>query len=205
MNVRSVGTLTVVAAALLLFACPKKLETVPGEVAPARAVPPSIRVPPGCEAPVEGTFVHAQNGDYRYRAQDDGGALLLLVERPTADGGIAPDEDGGTFVLLNRTPNGFTGATEAVVFTQRGVRCRVAFPTDVTSCTDGDLVLRSAASGSVDEQCRAPERAALAARVEHRLVRIALQPQDAGSLDAGLSALVSTDAGEAQVTADAGH
>lgn len=204
MNVRSVGTLTVVAAALLLFACPKKVETVPEPVAAAKPVLPPLRVPPGCEEPVKGTFVHAQNFDYRYRAQDDGGALLLLVERPTGDGGVAPDEDGGTFVLLTRTPNGFTGATQAVVFTQRGVRCRVAFPTDVSACTDGGLVLRSAASGSVDEQCRAPERAAPAARVEHRLLRIDLQPQDAGGLDAGLSGLFSVDAGEAQMTVDAG-
>jgi hypothetical protein len=191
-NARFVAPITVVAVALLLSACPKQVETTPQPVTPSRPTPPPIRVPEGCEALIEGRFVHSQNAAYRYLAQDDGGTLLLLVERASADGGVMNDSDAGTVITLNRTPNGFNGSTEALVFTQRGARCRVSFPTDVVACEDGAVVLRSAASGSVDEQCRAPAKLPPAARVEHRLVRAGMMSADAGVRDAGSS---SSDAG----------
>lgn len=120
---------------------------------------------------ISGRFVHAQNTAYQYRAQDDGGTLLLFVERAFADGGIGND-DGGTVISLERTPSGFVGATHAQVFTQRGARCWVSFPTEAVACGDGGLLIRAASSSSVDDQCRAAQNAPAAPKQEHRLVRV---------------------------------
>lgn len=171
---KSLATALVVLAAFALCACPRPVVTLPDPVIETPK-PPPIRVPEGCVDPQLGIFVHAQNKAFRYRAEDDGGTLLLFVERPMSDGGLAqPNGDGGTVISLQRTPHGFSGVTDAVVFTQRGVRCRVSFPTELAACSDGGLLLRSAASTSVDETCRAPSNAPASPRIEQRLVRVDL-------------------------------
>ena len=187
MTARTVG---LIASTLLFFGCPKQVPDAAPPPPPPAA--PAFNVPAGCEKPIDGTFVHAQNPSYRYRADDDGGTLLLVVERPMNDGGAQP-EDGGTFIALTRTATGFHGASVADAFTQRGTRCRVSFPTELLACGDGGLLLRAASSGAVDEQCREPTNAQPSARMEHRLVRYELLPLEV--VDAGAGVFGGVDAG----------
>ncbi|MFL5319290.1 MAG: hypothetical protein ACJ790_06500 [Myxococcaceae bacterium] len=176
---RRLTALTLVAA-LGLFACPKPVITPPTPTEPPP--PPPVRVPQGCLDNLAGSYRHAQNPSFQYQAFDDGGTLQLFVQRPTLDGGFS-SEDGGAVITLTRSPNGFTGATEAQVFTPRGAKCRVGFPTDVTSCFDGGIGLRAAVSASVDETCQTPKKVAPAPKLDHLLLKIAVAPseEDAGS------------------------
>lgn len=197
------STLLVLLAAGAFTACPKPVVTPPlPEVPPP---PPPVRIPEGCEVSQAGQYRHSQNASFRYRADDDGGFLQLLVERPTLDGGFAA-EDGGATISLTRTPNGFLGSTEATVFTPRGARCPVSFPTEVVGCPDGGLVLRAAVTASVDDNCQLPKKVAPAPKLEHLLVRVSNEEPAPRVIDAGvpvIGAPVFVDAGVA-VDLDAG-
>jgi hypothetical protein len=133
--------------------------------APAPPAGEAVKVPPGCEANQSGSWVHASNEAFRYRAADDGGALVLTLDR--GDGGTGEPE-----VVLARTPAGFRGATYAAGFNATGRECRVAFPTEVSACSDGGLLLRAAAKASIDDACQPPSAAAPPSMVEQPLVRV---------------------------------
>lgn len=140
--------------------------------------PPPVQVPEGCLRDQSGEYLHAQNRAYRYRGQDDGGTLeLVLQEGPPADGGTRPAQAAAPRVVLERTPGGFIGRTEVRAFAGGGQSCAVSFPTEVVACGSDALTLRSAASAQVNELCQLPVPAPGSAMLEHRLLRA---PSDGG-------------------------
>lgn len=130
-----------------------------------------MKVPSGCLADQSGDYVHAGNPAYRYRGADDGGTLVLV---------LVPEDRAGTQraprVVLERTPGGFSGRTEARAFTPSGQDCAISFPAEVVACGRDGLTLRAAASALMDEQCQAPVPAPRPREVEHRLLRSPLAP-----------------------------
>ncbi len=157
--------------------------------APTSAAPP-VKVPAGCEQNLAGTYAHALNDSFRYRATDDGKTLVLEVERgqqaPSdgADGGTAPSE-ASQRIVLTRTPGGFVGATRALAFPQ-GAKCEVEFPAELTACTPEGLTLLSADEIAVSaSSCARAESAPKPAMVEQRLVRLRAAPAAPGSADGG--------------------
>ena len=145
------SSLALALSVLSLTACPAK---APPRIEPQNPPPPPLRVPPGCESSQTGEYHHAENPAFRYHGQDDGGTLLLSVSRALADGGTDTPDAGAASILLQRTPHGFVGETRATGFAGSGTPCPVVFPTEVLSCADAGLTLRSVASTSIDEGCR---------------------------------------------------
>lgn len=142
---------------------------------------PGVQVPEGCLQDQSGEYVHADNAAYRYRGQDDGGTLVLVLEEDRrADGGARPATAAAPRVVLERTANGFLGRTEARAFTGNGQGCAVSFPTQVVACPREGLTLRTAASAAVNELCQAPAVAPGGAQQDHRLLRKSLA-QDGGA------------------------
>jgi hypothetical protein len=162
-----------------------------------------VQVPPGCEENFTGDWAHAEDSSFRYAAIDDGGSLELEVarlfvvdagrplpaflRRSRLDGGstapqappLAPAElrrSSDTHVHLERTPQGFVGETVAQVLHPAGRTCTARYPTQVLSCTDAGLTLRTGGSIPLGEACQSPPRAVAAPPLEHLLVRA-----DAGS------------------------
>ena len=124
--------------------------------APPPPVARPVRIPPGCEADLSGEYTFKGRDDWRYLAGDDGGTLTLRLVRTSPDGGAGVQRsDGGTAIIVERTPDGFVGATHAVAWPSPGVACPVSFPTEVTACPDAGLVLRAVDAVGVDETCRA--------------------------------------------------
>ncbi len=80
-------------------------------------------------------------------------------------------------VTLERTTHGFVGETTATVTHPAGRECPVTFKTEVMSCMDGGLTLRSEAAVAVGDLCKAPAHPQPAAVLVHRLIRPTL---DAG-------------------------
>ncbi|MCY1020753.1 hypothetical protein [Pyxidicoccus sp. MSG2] len=153
---------------LSLTACPAK---TPPRTEVQVPPPPPVRVPPGCESSQAGEYFHAENPAFRYHGEDDGGTLSLSVVRAHADGGTdAPDASTAT-IVLHRTPEGFVGQTHATGFAGSGAPCPVVFPTEVEACADAGLTLRSAASTSIDEGCRAAPSGAPTVRLRQVLLR----------------------------------
>jgi len=146
------------------------LRCVPHREVAAR---PPVQVPAGCLADQTGEYLHAQNPAYRYRGRDDGGTLVLVLEEgPAADGGSRPALAAAPRVVLDRTPHGFVGRTEARAFAGAGQSCAVAFPTEVVACAPDALTLRAAMNAQVNELCQSPAPGAPAgAMLEHRLLR----------------------------------
>jgi hypothetical protein len=150
--------------ALLCAACARTLPTPP---------PAASRLPPGCEASLEGPWALASDPSWRYLARDDGGTVELLVTRtgappdagwrprrflPRPDGGAAAGpreggDDGGAAVrlVLERGPEGLVGLTRVAA----AGGCAAVFRTEALGCEDGGLVLRSQASLAVGEGCAA--------------------------------------------------
>ena len=152
-------------ALLLLGACSAPRGPATVAPAPQSAVP---RVPAGCERNFSGTWIHAQSPAWRYEAQDDGTTLRMTVHAPPADGAE------GTVLELQRTPEGFLGYAEALVATPGGgPPCRVRFATEIAACEGETLLVRSAATASVDARCRMPTPPSPAPRLEHTLRRLA--------------------------------
>jgi len=56
-------------------------------------------------------------------------------------------------------------------FAGSGTPCPVVFPTEVVSCADAGLTLRSAASTSIDEGCRPAPSGAPTVRLQQVLLR----------------------------------
>ncbi|HEY8211196.1 MAG TPA: hypothetical protein VIG99_27115 [Myxococcaceae bacterium] len=150
---------------------------------PHRQGPPGpepVQVPSGCLRDQSGEYQHAQNAAYRYRGRDDGGTLVLVLEEGPADGGVRPAPAAAPRVVLNRTPHGFVGRTEARAFAGAGQSCAVSFPTEVTACADDALTLRAAMSAQVNELCQAPPPTAASPMLEQRLLRAPAAAPDAG-------------------------
>lgn len=145
----------------------------PGE----RARP--IRVPSGCEQNQAGEYHHAENPAFRYLGQDDGGTLTLAVVRASAEGVGTPDA-GTVSIVVTRTPDGFVGETRATGFSATGTPCPVAFPTEVTACSDQGLTLQSVAGTTLGEDCRPAPTEPRPTRVQQVLVRGAPPAPDAG-------------------------
>jgi hypothetical protein len=152
-----------------------------------------VRIPPGCERELTGTYVHATNPSFRYQARDDGGTLVLDVVRTspeTADGGTADagtgvgeqPGSGGQRIVLTRTPDGFRGATSGTAYPPGGKSCPVEFPTELTACPEEGLVLISAEEVSVHAlSCEPAPSAPRPAMVEQRLLRVQATAPDAGN------------------------
>ncbi len=106
----------------------------------------------------------------------------MTVERLRADAGAGAPDGGRVSIWLARTPGGLVGQARAIAFVPSGQPCPVEFLTEVISCDDAGILLRSAASAAVDESCRSPQSASHAAMMEHRLLR---QAASASGVDAG--------------------
>jgi hypothetical protein len=164
---------------LALTGCARRAAPLPD------TTPEAIRVPEGCEAPLDGEWVHARDSSHRYSGVDDGTTLQLTMHRTHADGGLGLEEvDGGTPTIeLERTPEGFRGAVLAQQFAG-GRRCQVRYPTDVLSCADAGLTLSTVSVSLVDpETCQPEERTRPAVREVHQLVRpeaLAAPTEDGG-------------------------
>jgi hypothetical protein len=158
---------------LLVLACAAGC-TSPRPVQPPTP-PPSApaRIPPGCEALLTGTWLHATVPGWRYEATDDGTTVRMQVFPPPSVAGE------GSTVELRRTPDGFVGQAESLVATPGGPPCRARFDAELLACEPGALVLRSVASASVDARCRMPTGELPGPLLQHRLVRPSAAP-DAG-------------------------
>lgn len=142
-----------------------------------------MNVPKGCTDNFTGTWAHTDDPSYAYRAQDDGGALVLTAFRAWNDGADGGRNDAGSGALaaevtLERTEKGFTGVTQAqAVHPSGGRTCPVSFSTEVIRCEDGGLTLRSATVASLGETCQPGPSTVAPIMLEHRLARA-----DAGGL-----------------------
>ncbi len=152
------------------------------------------KVPEGCLADLSGRWVH-DDSSWQYDALDDGGTLSLTVfHQLTPDAGprwrqFTRPKDGGTavgklldaglavaaspaaFVILNRTPAGFIGESVAMVAHPVGRTCEARFKTEVLSCGDGGLTLRSQSEIALGDICQAPANPQPTVSLEHHLVR----------------------------------
>ena len=180
---------------VVLSACVRTTPQPPPEPPPPPA--PAVNVPPGCLDSFAGSWVHASDPSYRYEAEDDGGTLTLVVShqlvpdagfsprrfRPVdagapdagADAGLEPDAGlivpSAVRVELQRTANGFVGATLAPLAHPTGRVCEGRFPTRVISCADGGLLLESQSATALGDACQAPARPLGVSTRQHQLVR----------------------------------
>ena len=179
------------AAALLLQVWGASCANAPPAPTPEVAAP---KVPAGCLADLSGHWVHDDSA-WRYDAVDDGGTLSLTVfHQFTPDAGprwrqFTRPKDGGTavaklldagqavsaspaaFVILNRTSAGFIGESIAMVSHPVGRTCEARFKTEVLSCGDGGLTLRSQSEIALGDVCQAPANPQPTVSLEHHLVR----------------------------------
>jgi hypothetical protein len=173
--------------AICLCACPRPLPTLTPPVEP----PAPVRIPSGCGHNLTGSYQHASNSTYRYEAEDDGESLSLVIERLGPDGGLVPiQSDGGPSLQLARTPKGFVGLATGTGFTSAGHPCPVTFATELIECNDGGIVLRTAASASINDACQSPQTGPPPVQVIHRLIRrarVQRAPGDGGSAGGGPS------------------
>lgn len=180
--------LTVGSLAAALAACPARPPPLPP---PA---PPPIRVPPGCEQDQTGLYHHEDNAAFRYRGEDDGGTLTLVVTRLSPQSATPQDAGSAVNIVLERTPEGFVGETRATTYTPAGVTCPVRFTTQATVCDARGLTLRAVASTALDENCAPAPNGPPPEWKEQRLLR---GEPDAGAPDAGAPDAGSADAGAA--------
>lgn len=178
---------------LVLCACPHTVAPPPAE-----PPPPVVHVPEGCLANLSGHWVHSDSS-YQYDAFDDGGTLSLFGwHRFTPDAGPhyrqfakphwrdagAEQPDAGpavtdagfpqsptSVVTLLRTPAGFAGEAVAQVAHPVGRTCEARWKTEVLSCLDGGLTLRSEAEVALGDVCQPPVNPQPTHFLEHRLVR----------------------------------
>lgn len=177
---------------LLLAACVRTTPQPPAEPPPPPR--PAFAVPPGCLAPLSGSWVHSTDPGYRYEAVDDGGTLTLVVTHVAivdagfsphrfrvvdagTDAGPEPQPDAGAEVRspvrveLQRTANGFLGATLAPLTHPSGRVCEGRFPTAVISCADGGLLLETQRATALGDACQAPARPLGLLTQQHQLWR----------------------------------
>ncbi|HZJ55141.1 MAG TPA: hypothetical protein VFD38_13455 [Myxococcaceae bacterium] len=109
-------------------------------------------LPDGCPDDLAGRWVLASDPSWGYRASDDGGTVVLDVERHWADGGT-PERASSARVVLRRTPGGLTGETRAPRMGTSGPGCEASLPVELTGCPDGGLVFRTVERLRVDGRC----------------------------------------------------
>ncbi len=121
---------------------------------PPPATPAARMLPEGCGDDFSGRWVLASDRSWGYRATDDGGTVVLDVERHWADGGT-PERRSSARVVLRRTPSGLSGETRAPRMGASGPGCEASLPVELTGCPDGGLLLRTVERMRVDDQCTA--------------------------------------------------
>jgi len=119
---------------------------------PPPATPVSRSLPEGCQDDFAGRWVLASDPSWSYRATDDGGTVVLDVERRWADGGTS-ERASSARVVLRRTPTGLTGETRAPRMGPSGPGCEASLPVELTGCPDGGLLLKTVERVRVDGQC----------------------------------------------------
>ena len=157
-----------------------------------------MHVPEGCLDNLSGHWVHVDSS-YQYDAVDDGGTLTLfawhrftpdagpryrLFTKPRWGDGGADQLDAGSkvddagfaqspssVVTLIRSPSGFAGEAVAQVTHPVGRTCEAHWKTEVLSCLDGGLRLRSQAEVPLGDVCQPPVNPQPSLFLEHRLVR----------------------------------
>lgn len=158
-----------------LVACVRSVPPAPAPAAP----PAAIVIPAGCSRELSGAWVHAEEPEYRYLGEDDGGTLTLLAVRGADAGEVAR-------IVLSRTPKGFIGATHSNTSSASGQQCPVEFPTEVIACPNSGLVIQTTTTASIDESCRPAVHAAGATPVvQHTLMRPARPDAGLPAVDAG--------------------
>lgn len=135
--------------------------------------PPPLRIPEGCLESQGGDWVHAEHPEFQYHGEDDGGTLELALQR------VGAVDAGAIVTLLHRTASGFHGATAHSFVSAGNTACSLEFPAEVVGCTDGGLLLRSATSVSIDDQCHHSSLVSPPLEM-HRLTRPTLPSGDAG-------------------------
>lgn len=110
----------------------------------------------------------------RFRPVADAGAPDSGVARGV-DAGLEPDAGNLTLsavrVELERTADGFVGATLAPLVHPTGRICEARFPTRVISCADGGLLLESQSATALGDACQPPARPLGLSTRQHQLVR----------------------------------
>ena len=119
---------------------------------PPPETPVSRALPEGCRNEFAGRWVLASDPSWSYRATDDGGTVMLDVERRWADGGT-PGRASSARVILYRTPTGLAGETRAPRMGPTGPGCEATLPVELTGCPDGGIVLKTVERVRVDGQC----------------------------------------------------
>ena len=126
-------------------------------------------LPEGCQDDFAGRWVLASDRSWTYRATDDGGTVVLDVERRWADGGT-PDRASSARVVLRRTPGGVVGETRAPRMGPAGPGCEASLPVELIGCPDGGLLLKTVERLRVDGQCTPVDASPPESRT-HLLVR----------------------------------
>jgi hypothetical protein len=138
---------------------------------PPQPTPTARALPEGCQDDFAGRWVLASDPSWAYRATDDGGTVVLDVERHWGDAGT-PERASSARVVLRRTPGGLTGETRAPRMGPSGPGCEASLPVELTGCPDGGLLLRTVERMRVDAQC-APVDASPPGTRTYLLVRAA--------------------------------
>jgi hypothetical protein len=125
---------------------------------PPPETPVSGALPAGCQDGFAGRWVLSSDPSWSYRATDDGGTVVLEVERRWADGGT-PSRASSARVVLRRTPSGLVGETRAPRMGPSGPGCEASLPVELSGCPDGGLLLKTVERVRVDEQCAAVDAA----------------------------------------------
>ena len=161
-TLRAPGRLLTWSGLAFLVAC-----AAPPPPPPATSV--ERRIPEGCQGDFAGRWVLASDPSWSYRATDDGGTVVLDVERRWADGGT-PERASSARVVLRRTPTGLAGETRAPRMGPSGPGCEASLPVELTGCPDGGLLLKTIERVRVDGQCTPVDAAPPEART-YLLVR----------------------------------
>lgn len=139
-----------------------------------------------------GHYLHA-DATFQYDAIDDGGTLTLLVSHtftpdagpryrlfgtPRSDAGMSLDAGQppvtpapAAIVTLQRTPAGFIGDAVASVPHPVGRTCEARWKTEVLSCTDAGITLRSQSEVALSDVCQPPVNPQPTLSLDHPLIR----------------------------------
>ena len=92
---------------------------------PPPPTPADRALPEGCPDDLAGRWVLASDPSWSYRATDDGGTVVLDVERHWGDAGT-PERASSARVVLRRTPGRLTGETRAPRMGPSGPGCEAS-------------------------------------------------------------------------------
>ena len=125
---------------------------------PVETVPAARALPEGCTDDFAGQWVLASDPSWAYRSTDDGGTVVLDVERHWADGGT-PDRTSSARVVLRRTPAGLAGEARAPRMGPSGPGCEASLPVTLVGCPDGGMLMKTVDRMRVDGRCAAVDAA----------------------------------------------